>query len=165
MPLGVARRRRCDGDGQVVRDADGLSTKIAVLVSDENTVIALDIVPGHTNDAPLLVTLLDKRLERVPDAQEIVGDKEFDGDRLREECLEREVNPNIPLKSNRDPEAWSMDPEGYKERNRVERFFSKANQFCRFATRHEKLKVTYRGLLHLVFGFIRLKSRNTINTA
>jgi transposase len=147
------------------RSRGGLSTKIAVVVSDENTVVALDVVPGQANDAPLLVPLLDKSLARVPDMQEIVGDKGFDGDRLREECLKRDVNPNIPLKSNRDPEAWTMDPQGYKERNRVERFFAKAKQFRRVATRYEKLRVTYRGLLHLVFGFIRLRSRITINTA
>lgn len=136
-----------------------------MVVSDENSVIALDIVPGQANDAPLLVPLLDETLKRVPDAEEIVGDKGFDGDQLREECLNREVNPNIPLKSNRNPEAWAMDPKGYKERNRVERFFAKAKQFRRVATRYEKLRVTYRGLLHLVFGFIRLKTRFTINTA
>lgn len=142
-----------------------MSTKVAVTVSDENTVIAFDVVPGQANDAPLLVPLLDETLERVPEVQEVVGDKGFDGDKLREACLEREVNPNIPLKSNRDPEAWAMDAEGYRERNRVERFFSKAKQFRRVATRYEKLRVTYRGLLHLVFGFIRLKNRNTVNTA
>lgn len=136
-----------------------------MVVSDEDTVIAFDIVPGQANDSPLLVPLLDQTLARVPDVQEIVGDKGFDGDELREECLKREVNPNIPLRSNRDPEKWEMEPDGYKERNRVERFFAKAKQFRRVATRYEKLKVTYRGLLHLVFGFIRLKSRITINTA
>ena len=101
----------------------------------------------------------------VPDVDEAVGDKAFDGDELREACLAREVNPNIPLKANRDPDKWAMDPVGYKERNRVERLFAKAKQFRRIATRYEKLKVTYRGLLHLVFGFIRLRSRITVNTA
>jgi len=138
---------------------------VIVTVSDENTVLAVDIVPGQANDAPLLVPILDQTLARVPDVEEIVGDKGFDGDALREACLDREVNPNIPLKSNRDPERWAFDPVGYKDRNRVERLFAKAKQFRRIATRYEKLKVTYRGLLHLVFGFIRFKSRNTVNTA
>lgn len=111
------------------RSRGGLSTKIAVVVSDEDTVIALDVVPGQAGDAPLLVPLLDKTLERAPEVQEIVGDKGFDGDELRDECLNREVNPNIPLRSNRDPQLWAMDPEGYKERNRVERFFSRRSNF------------------------------------
>ena len=53
----------------------------------------------------------------------------------------------------------SFLPEGYVERNRVERLFGKLKQFRRVATRYEKLKVTYLGLLHLTLGFIRLRRR------
>ena len=137
---------------------------MVVTVSDEDTVLAVDVVPGQANDAPLLVPMLDRTLDRVPDIEEVVGDKGFDGDRLREACLEREVCPNIPVKSNRDPDKWPFDPAGYKERNRVERLFGKVKQFRRVATRYEKLKVTYLGLLHLTLGFIRLRRRNTVNT-
>ena len=133
-------------------------------VADEDTVIAVDVVPGQANDAPLLVPMLDRTLDRVPVIDEIVGDKGFDGDELRSACLARDVNPNIPLKSNRDQERWAWDPEGYKERNRVERLFGKAKQFRRVATRYEKLKVTYLGLLHLTLGFIRLRKLRNVNT-
>jgi hypothetical protein len=34
-------------------------------------------------------------------------------------CLERDVNPNIPLKANRVPQRWAWDEDGYRERNRV----------------------------------------------
>ena len=132
--------------------------------ADEDTALAVDVVPGQAGDAPLLVPMLDRTLGRVGVIDELVGDKAFDGDRLREECIERDVNPNIPLKANRDPERWAFDAEGYKERNRVERLFGKAKQFRRVATRYEKLKVTYLGLLHLVLGFIRLRKRTNVNT-
>lgn len=135
-----------------------------VTVTDEDTVLAVDVVPGQANDAPLLVPMLDRTLDRVPDVGEVVGDKGFDGDALREACGERGVNPNIPVKSNRDPDKWPFDAAGYKERNRVERLFGKVKQFRRVATRYEKLKVTYLGLLHLTLGFIRLRRRNTVNT-
>jgi transposase len=46
----------------------------------------------------------------------------------------------------------------------VERLFGKAKQFRRVATRYEKLKVTYLGLLHLTLGFIRLRKRTNVNT-
>lgn len=132
-------------------------------VADEDTVIAVDVVPGQAGDAPLLVPMLDKTLARVPVVDEIVGDKGFDGDALRQACLDRDVNPNIPLKSNRDPDKWAWDAEGYKERNRVERLFGKLKQFRRVATRYEKLKVTYLGLLHLTLGFIRLRKQGNVN--
>ena len=120
----------------------------------------VDVLPGQAHDAPHLVPLLDRTLARVPAVDEVVGDKGFDGDRLREACLDRDVNPNIPLKANRDPDRWSWYEEGYRERNRVERLFGKVKQFRRVATRYDKLKVTYLGFLHLAFGFIRLRRRD-----
>jgi transposase len=137
---------------------------VVVTAADEDTALAVDVVPGQAGDAPLLVPMLDRTLERVPAVDELVGDKAFDGDRLREQCIDRDVSPNIPLKANRDPERWAWDPEGYKERNRVERLFGKAKQFRRVATRYEKLKATYLGLLHLTLGFIRLRKRTNVNT-
>ncbi len=132
-------------------------------VADEDTVVAVEVVPGQAGDAPLLVPMLDRTLERVK-VDEIVGDKGFDGDRLRCDCLEREMNPNIPLRANRDPEAGALAAESYKERHRFERLFGKAKQFRRIATRHDKLKATYLGLLRLVLGFIRLRMQRNVNT-
>ena len=73
------------------------------------------------------------------------------------------MNPNIPLKGNRDPERWSWYAEGYRGRNRVERLFCKLKQFRRVATRYDKLRVTYLGLLHLVLGFIRPRRLTNVN--
>ena len=146
------------------RSRGGLSTKIVVTVADEHTALAVDVVPGQAGDAPQCLPLLDQTLRREPVIDELVGDKGFDGDRLREQCLARAVNPNIPLKANRDPERWAWDPVAYRERNLVERFFGKAKQFRRVATRYEKLKVTFLGLLHLVFGFIRYRHQQSVNT-
>jgi transposase len=137
---------------------------VVVTAADEDTALAVDVVPGQAGDAPLLVPMLDRTLQRVPVIDELVGDKGFDGDELRRECVERDVNPNIPLKANRDPECWAWYAGGYKERNRVERLFGKVKQFRRIATRYEKLKQTYLGLLHLVLGFISLRKRTNVNT-
>jgi transposase len=131
--------------------------------ADENNALAVDVVPGQAGDAPLLVPMLERTLERV-EVDEVVGDKAFDGDDLRCACLERDVNPNIPLKANRDPQLWAWYAAGYRERNRVQRLFGRAKQFRRIATGYEKLKVTFLGLLHLVLGFIRLRRLTYVNT-
>ncbi|MDB5311558.1 MAG: Transposase domain protein, partial [Gemmataceae bacterium] len=61
-----------------------------------------------------------------------------------------------PNRTNRtDP--WPFDPDGYKERTRVERLFGKVKPFRRVATRYEKLKQTFLGVIHLALGFIRLR--------
>ena len=42
-----------------------MSTKIAVIASDENTVLAVDVVPGQANDAPRLKPLLQRTVARL----------------------------------------------------------------------------------------------------
>jgi transposase len=140
-----------------------VSTKIVVAAMDEGTALAVDVVPGQASEAPLFVPMLDRVMERTT-VHEAVGDKAFDGDVLREQCLDRDVNPNIPLKANRDPDLWVFDIESYKERNRVERLFGRLKQFRRIATRYEKLKATYLGLLHLTLGFLCLRHQTNVNT-
>ena len=129
--------------------------------ADEDTAVAVDVVPGQAGDAPLLPRMLDRTRERVEQVEDLVGDKGFEGDPQRMACIERDVVPVIPNKKNRvDP--WPFDPEPYRERNRAERLIGKAKQFRRFATRYEKLKATFLGVIHLAFGFVRLR-RLTIN--
>jgi transposase len=146
------------------RSRGGFSSKIIVTATDENTAVAVDVVPGQAHDAPLLEPMLEKTMERVPVFDELVGDKGFDGDGQRGACIGRNVFPNIPNKKNRiDP--WAFFPEGYVERNRIERLLGKLKQFRRLATRYDKLKATFLGWIHLVLGFIRLKASLIVNTA
>lgn len=135
-----------------------------MVATDEDTVVAVDVVPGQASDAPLLEPMLEATCERLPVVDELVGDKAFDGDPQRQACLDRNVFPNVPNKKNRlDP--WPFMPDGYRQRNKVERLFAKAKQFRRFATRYEKLRTMFLGVVHLVFGFIRLRKLNNVNTA
>jgi transposase len=140
-----------------------LTTKVILTAADEDTAIAVDVVPGQASDAPLLAPMLDATAARVPVVDEVVADKGFDGDPQRHACLDRDVFPNIPNKRNR-VEPWAFDRAAYRGRNRVERLIGKAKQFRRFATRYEKLRSMYLGVVHLVLGFIRLRRLATVNT-
>jgi transposase len=123
----------------------------------------VDVVAGQAHDAPLLEPLVDATIARVPHFDEVHGDKGFDGDTQRRACVDRDLFPNIPNRSNR-VEPWPFDPAGYRERNRVERLIGKLKQYRRVATRYDKLKGTFLGVVRLALGFIRLKSQ-TVNTA
>lgn len=93
---------------------------------------------------------------------ELVGDEGFDSDDLRGGLIDRGVCPVIPTKANRvDPRPF--DERAYRERNKVGRLVAKAEQFRRFATRYDRLRATSLGLIHLVLGFIRLRS--SVDTA
>lgn len=63
----------------------------------------------------------------------MLADKAYDADRIRDLILEQGATPNIPPKSNR---RWNpcFPKRLYRERNLIERFFSKLKHFRRIAT-------------------------------
>lgn len=120
--------------------------------------------PGQAHDAPLLKPMLRRTATRVEDVEQVVGDKAFDGAAQRRACQAIGAFAVIPAKANRvDPEP--LAEAAYRERNRVERLFAKLKEFRRVATRYEKLKATFLGMIHLVLGFISLRARTNVNRA
>ena len=161
---GARKKKGAAAEQGLGRSRGGFSSKIIVTAADENTAVVVDVVAGQAADAPLWEPMLERTIERVPHFDEMVGDKGFDGDEQRLSCIDRDVFPNIPNRSNRT-EPWPFMAEGYVERNRVERLLGKAKQFRRVATRYEKLKETFLGFIHLALGFIRLRASVNVNTA
>lgn len=128
----------------------------------------MDIAEGQRNDAPLALPVLAEAKAALGRIDEVLGDRGFDSDAIRVACLdEHGARPVIPNTRNRK-EPWPWDEamkETYKERNRVERAFSKAKQYRRFATRYEKLREVFLGLVRLIFGFIHIrKIARSVNT-
>jgi len=70
--------------------------------------------------------------------------------------IKHDIVPVIPSKSNH---IVSLDYNKtlYKLREKVERFFNNLKQFCRIATRYEKLSQTFLALIHLVAVWIIIK--------
>jgi transposase len=123
----------------------------------------VQVVPGSAHDAPRLKPLLERTRQRVPQMDTLVGDKAFDGTPQRSACEKRNITPVIPSRANRvEPEP--LDTEAYRGRNEVERLIGKSKQFRRVATRYEKLKAMFLGVVHLVLGFIRLRRFANVNT-
>ena len=128
----------------------------------------VSLEPGQANDCPLLMPALEEARELVGPIDEVVGDEGFDSDKNRFGCLDNDTAPIIPNKKNRT-NPWPFDEDEqatYKGRNCIERLFAKAKQFRRFATRYEKLRQRFLGLVRLVFGFIHVKKiALSVNTA
>jgi transposase len=159
--LGAAESARRQGLG---RSRGGLTSKIVLTAADESTAIAVDVRPGQAHDAPLLKPILERTAARLDGVDQVVGDKAFDGAAQRRACAAIGACAVIPAKSNRvDPEP--LDRAAYRERNRVERLFAKLKEFRRVATRYEKLKETFLGMIHLALGFIRLRAKTNVNRA
>ncbi|MBB4229917.1 transposase [Rhizobium mongolense] len=69
----------------------------------------------------------------------VLADKAYDAGHS---CREQGATPNIPPKSNR---RWKpcFSRRLCRERNRIERFFSKLTHFRRVATRYDKLAANF----------------------
>jgi transposase len=67
----------------------------------------------------------------------VVADKGYDKKALVEVIEARGAEAVIPTQKNRK-EQRAVDPHLYRERNVVERFWARAKQFRRVATRYEK---------------------------
>jgi transposase len=124
--------------------------------ADEDTAIAVDVVPGQSHEALHLEPMLEATTARVPDIQEAVGDKGFDGEPQRQACRDRNIQPVIPYKAN-STKPGRLNQKAYTERNMIERLIGKLKEFRRVATRYEKLKQTFLGIIHLALRFIPLK--------
>jgi transposase len=88
-------------------------------------------------------------IKDLPEGAMLLADKGYDANALRTAITEQNAWANIPPKANRkDPICFS--PFLYKARNLIERFFNKAKQFRRIATRFDKLAENYLAALKLV---------------
>lgn len=120
--------------------------------------IKLTLTAGQISDiasAPNLITDL-------PAGAMLLADKGYDANALRDAVTERKAWANIPPRTNRkDPICFS--PFLYRARNLIERFFNKAKQFRRIATRYDKLAENYLAALKLVA--IRIWLRDNESTS
>ena len=87
----------------------------------------------------------------------LLADKGYDGNDFREYLLIRGILPIIPPRSNRKaPEH--PDYRRYKDRNRIERLFTKLKQSRRIATRYDKTALSFASFLNLAAARLWMKS-------
>ena len=106
--------------------------------------LRLGLTAGQAHDAPAALALLDRLEPRTI----VLGDKAYDGNAIRDMIEAQGAVPNIPAKSNR---KWRpcFSKTLYRERNQVERFFSKLKHFRRIATRYDKLAENFLAMVKL----------------
>ncbi|EXL01256.1 transposase [Aquamicrobium defluvii] len=133
------------------RSRGGPSTRIHAATEALGLPVRLIGSPGQRNDIAFAHDLVGG----FPAAADLV-DKGYDADHLCESLAETGAEVVIPPKHNRKLQR-PYDAELCKERNRIERFFSKLKQFRRVATRYDKLLVNFIGFVKLAAIAIWLK--------
>lgn len=126
------------------RPSGGLTTKIHVVVDARGLPIRLGLTAGQAHDAQIADMLLD----HLGPGTVLLADKAYDADRIRELIQGQGATPNIPPKRNR---RWKpcFSKHLYRERNLIERFFSKLKYFRRVATRYDKLAIDFLAMVQL----------------
>jgi transposase len=104
----------------------------------------LILTGGERND----ITQIEPLLEGLK-ADFVLADKGYDGARAMQAIAATGAKPVVPRRST--TASWrKFDAFLYKDRNAVERFFSKIKHFRRVATRYDKLARNYLGFTNLV---------------
>lgn len=120
-----------------------MTTKIHVASDALGLPVRLIGGPGQEHDSTRACELIDGL-----DCDAVIADKAYDAERIHKKIEAQHAAIVIPPKKNRR-QPRQYDKDLYKERNRIERFFSKLKQFRRVATRYDKLLANYMGFVKL----------------
>jgi transposase len=132
------------------RSRGGLTTKIHMLCDALGMPIKFIVTAGQESDMLQAIPLLTNQ-----SASYVIADKGYDSDAIISHIKCMDAEPVIPPKSNRIVQRF-YDKYLYKDRNLIERFFNKLKQFRKIATRFEKSKTNFDGLLYLACSFLWL---------
>lgn len=119
----------------------GRSSKIHALVDLRGRPLKLIITPGNYHDlkpAPELIRGLEEVI--------VVADKGYDSSKFREQIEKENCSSCIPVKKDAKT-THPMNKAHYKKRHRVENFFSRIKRLRRIATRYEKSKASFNGMI------------------
>lgn len=125
----------------------GQTTKIHVLTDVLGRPGVLLLTPGNASDvttAPAVLAAAPGRIRRL------AADKGYDADWLRTDLQGNGITPIIPGKRGRKRKI-RHDKRRYRERWRVEAAFNRLKDFCRIATRYDKLARNYASAVALAF--------------
>lgn len=127
------------------RSRSGRTTKIHALTDRFCRPIAILATGGHVADC----TAADALLEQMPTTNIRHGDGGYDSNAVRRKIEAMGAAPNIPPKINR---VWKpcFSPVLYRDRNAIERMFSRIRDFRRIATRYDRLARNFLAAVYLV---------------
>jgi transposase len=148
--------KKTDGTGgqdeqALGRSRGGFGTKVHVRVNGLGLPTKILLSPGQDAD----ITHAPALLEETP-AAVVIGDKSYDKQEFVEAIGARGGEAVIPGQKNRTVQR-DIDTDRYKDRNLVERFWSKAKQYRRVATRYEKTARNFLAFVHVASIMILLR--------
>ena len=129
----------------------GFGTKVHAALNGLGLPVRLILTPGQTAD----VTQAKKLIEGLP-YEVVIADKGYDSRELVEAIEDKGGEAVVPSRSNAKAPR-ETDWSRYKDRNLVERFWSKVKQYRRVATRYEKKAKNFLAFVQVASIMILLK--------
>ncbi len=111
-----------------------MSTKIHTVVDGRGPPVRFVLTAGQASDKAAVPALIDG----LRPARDTVADRGYDARAILEIIAQHGSRPHIPTQRDRKVQR-SVDPELYRQRNLVERFFNNLKHFRRIATHYDKL--------------------------
>ena len=145
------RGTKKNGQQSIGRSRGGLSTKIHAAVDGLGNLARFRLTGGQRHD----ITEAENLIEGMQNVGAVVADKAFDAASLLTRIAAMKASAVIPPKANRKA-FRSYDKHVYKSRNLIERFFARLKQFCRVATRYDKLDIRFEAFISITAALIWL---------
>ena len=121
------------------------------MCDEQGLPVDFTVTAGQVNDCTQAIALLGERK-----VSHVLADKGYDSDAIVEHVASLGAVAVIPPRRNRKVQR-EYDKDLYKQRNRIERCFSRLKHFRRFATRYEKNKINFQALVALACSSIILR--------
>jgi transposase len=131
------------------RTKGGRNTKLHVVCDEKGRPCVLLLTPGNLNDC----RVAQRCIEAMPASAELVADKGYDSQALREWLRARGTQPVIPPRKNRKIQ-YDYDKAIYKQRNIIERMFCRLKDWRRIATRFDRNLKNYMSAIALAAAVI-----------
>lgn len=130
----------------------GNTTKIHASVDAHGNPVDFILTPGQVHDMKVAPELVD-----LFDAENVIGDKGYDSEALREKIRAKGSTPIIPRRKDSQKPNPEFDSHLYKQRHLVENLFARIKHFRAIATRFDKLSRNFKACVLLAFTWIWIK--------
>lgn len=114
--------------------------------------IEFEITEGQVHDCKIAPEVVS----RLTSFDYLVADKGYDSEVLRDQIRESGAIPVIPRKSNSRSGNDDLDWGLYRYRHLVENIFARLKHFRAIATRYDKLKRNFEGMVLLGCSYVWL---------
>ncbi|WP_408870962.1 IS5 family transposase [Acetobacter fabarum] len=132
------------------RTKGGLNSKLHAVCDDQGRPVRLHLTAGQVSD----FRGADVLLADLPDeTEEVIGDRGYDSNKIRQSLACRNITACIPPKKNRKskpPYNWHL----YKKRHLIENMFAKLKDWRRVATRYDRCAHTFISAIQFAASFI-----------